>query len=113
MIQPILLTLGGVLTAISGVMGAWAVILGRRNEKRSATKDETQQAFDLQQLAMENVSKDNERLRKRQDDLHDQVNRLVGQLGEVTVNHRKCEDQLIELGERLRLTEAQIHELGG
>jgi len=124
MLQAVLVAAGGLLTALAAVLAAWALIQQRRNEKRqalelarisqqSATKDEIQQAFDLQQVAMENLAKDNEGLRKRQGELHDTVNRLVGQLGVMTVNHRGCEEQLDRIAERLRIAEARIHELGG
>lgn len=99
--------------AVAGALSAWAVVLQRRGEKRNATKEEVGQAFELQQLAMANVERDNERLRARQDDLHGQVNRLVGQLGEVTAQHRRCEESLDEMRGRLRAAETQIEELLG
>lgn len=111
--QTILIAAGGLLTAIASVMGSWALILARRNENRSATKDETQQAFDLQQISMANMERDNARLRERQGELHDTVNRVVEKLGEVTTMHIRCEEQLDEVLRRLRNAEARIHELGG
>lgn len=118
--QPILLALGGVLTAVASVLASWSFVLARRNERRgqeiaahSATKEETQQAFDLQQIAMANMATDNERLRERQGQLHDTVNRVVGKLGEVTAMHTRCEEQLDSVLSRLRDAEARIHELEG
>lgn len=111
--QPLLLAASGILTAIASVMASWALILARRNENRSATKDETQQAFDLQQIAMANIERDNHRLRERTDELHNTVNRVVGKLGEVTTQHARCEDQLDTVLTRLRQAEARIHELEG
>lgn len=104
---------GGLLTALAGAMASWALVLARRNERRSANKDETQQAFDLQQVAMGNIVADNERLRARQGELHDTVNRVVGKLGEMTTQHARCEEQLDAVIGRLRVAEARIHELGG
>lgn len=112
-VQPILLAVGGLFTAVASVLAAWAVVVARRNEKQNATKEEVGQAFELQQKSMENVERDNERLRKRQDELHNQVESLVGRLGETTTRHRRCEESLDEMFERLRLAEARIAELGG
>lgn len=111
--RDLLPAVGGILAAVASVMGSWALILARRNETRSFTKDETQQAFDLQQTAMGNLERDNERLRKRQDQLHDTVNRVVGKLGAMTTQHARCEEQLDTVLTRLRNAEARIHELGG
>lgn len=111
--QPILQATGPILTAVASVLAAWALILNRRNEKRSATKDETKQAFELQQVAMENILADNQRLRARHDELHDTVNTVVGKLGQVTSHHARCEQQLDDVISRLRNAEARIHELGG
>lgn len=112
-LQPVLITAGGVLTALASVMGAVALILARRNERTAATKEETQQAFDLQQKSMENVERDNERLRHRQDEMHETINRVLGQLAEVTTHHRRCEESLDEMHTRLRAAETRIAELGG
>jgi hypothetical protein len=124
MIQSILIAIGGLFTAVSAVMGSYALIQARRTERRSATKEETAQAFELQQKSMENVEKDNVRLRERSDQLHDQFADLALKIHDVEYKHRKCERSLEEqsarhqtemdnLFTRLRHAEAKISELGG
>lgn len=111
--QTWLTAIGAILTAIATVMGAFALVLSRRTEHKSATKEETQQAFDLQQVAMKNVLEDNIRLRARQDDLHKSMNSVLGKLGEMTAKHETCDRNLKATNDRLKIAEARILELGG
>lgn len=119
--------LGGVGTLIASVVGAFALIQKHRTDHRiaetegkKANSEETQQAFDLQDLAMQEVVASNSRLvaeiarvREKNDKYHDDINRILGTLGEVKARERRCQDDLNALGDRLRIAEARIAELGG
>lgn len=72
-----------------------------------------QSAQEVQTAALTRAEAEIEKLRKRNDDLHDTVNRVVGQLGETKVQHQQCQDDLRDIGNRLRIAEGRIAELGG
>lgn len=100
-------------TAVATILAAYATYQSRKVEQRSATQAETQQAFDMQDRMMKNVQDDNDRLRKRQDEMHKMMNEIQGRLLKMTQSHRHCEEQLSDHQRRLHEAEARIAELGG
>jgi hypothetical protein len=119
--------LGGAGTLIASVVGFLAYMGNRKNAQKQAAIDakkadtsETQQAFDLQDRAMQDLIASNKRLtnevgrvRDKNDEQHDTINRILGQLGETKAREQQCQRDLNALGDRLRLAEARIAELGG
>lgn len=126
--------LGGFGTALAAVVGVFAFLQKRRTDREQAaitakamTRDEVQQAFDLQERAMAELVASNQRLtaeitrvRDKNDDMHGSLNSALAELNIVKGEHRKCERDLNALGDELRSTvgrlhiaEARIAELGG
>lgn len=115
-----LITVGGFLGAVSSLMGAYAVIQSRRTEQRSATREETQQALDAQNVLLDRYEKRIEHLETRNNALHGQVNKALGQLAIAKETHKECEKNLkitkkehADLATRLHIAEQKIAELGG
>lgn len=92
---------GAVCTAVAALLAAYATYIGKKNEGQSANAIETAQAFELQQQSMANVKEDNDRLRARNDQMHDRLNQAIGSLNTMTINHQRCEQKLEEAGERI------------
>lgn len=102
---------GSVAAALAALLGAYATYLGKRNEGKSASREETAQAFALQQLAMENQERDNERLRQRAEVMHDKLNEAYGKIGILTTQHQQCLDREVRTAERVALLERQVSQL--
>lgn len=98
--------LGLLATAIGTVFGSWALIQAKRTDRKSATREEVQQAFDLQGEMLDRFQADNAGLR-------DRVNELIGSVHTLTDLHRQCEMDRLDTERRLHLAEARIAELGG
>lgn len=119
--------LGGTGTLLAAVVGALALLQSRRTEHKTATREEVQQAFDLQDKAMKEIEESNnrltleiERVRGRNDAMHESLNGAYAKMAELSAEHRQCRTDLATLGERLDTTqnalhiaEARIAELGG
>jgi chromosome segregation ATPase len=103
--------LGTVSLAVASLAGAYAAVQGRRTESRSANREEVEQAFEMQGKMLENYRSDNDRLREKQQEMHDTVNRTLGKLGAVTVLHQECERNLESLSARLSAAERRLAEL--
>jgi acetyl-CoA carboxylase carboxyltransferase component len=102
---------GSVTAALAALLGAYATYLGKRNEGKSANREETQQAFALQQLAMENQERDNEKLRARAETMHDKLNEAYGKIAVLATQHQQCLDREVRTAERVALLERQVAQL--
>jgi septal ring factor EnvC (AmiA/AmiB activator) len=93
-------TLLGALAALLSAGGTWyAVQASRRTEKRSATREETQQALDAQDKLLD-------RYEKRIEKLEDSVKTAVAEAAEAKSHNQSCE-------RRLALIEHMLVDLGG
>lgn len=131
-------TFGGIAVLISAVVGVFAFLQKRYDDKqraalekkankdraeleqKAATREEVQQAFDLQSVAMEQVKTANADLIKelarqsgKYEAMHDSLNSALARVAELKAEHTKCTTDLNAMGNRLRLAEARIAELGG
>lgn len=106
---------GAIFTGSATFIGAYAIYLQRKAANKSATKEEVQQAFDLQDVMLGHFKEDNEYLRGRVNELHTRVSTIAGELNIMTLNHQQCENNLLatrqQLGaavERLTIAEGQL-----
>lgn len=116
----VLTSIGLTATAIGTFVGSWALFQAKKTESKAATREEVNQAFEMQGTMLNRYKEDNDRLRGRNDQMHDTINRLVAQVAETKVKHEKCEKDTNAIADRLRIAEnhlrvaeARISELGG
>jgi hypothetical protein len=96
--------LGGTLTAIAAVLGAYAAIKARSTEARTATREETQQALDAQDRLLDRYEAKIIELERRVDRCEVVADRALAGRNEARLMHRECE-------RRLKIAEARIAEL--
>lgn len=99
---------GGVGAAIAAVPTA---LLAWLRLRRTATKDEMAQAFEAQDKVIDRVEKDNERLRGRNDGLHQQLNDLLTRVYAAEQHHRECEEARRHDERRIQALERRLAEL--
>lgn len=107
-------------SVLATILGAAAVVLARRNDTKGIALQEERQAFELQAEAMtlqsqqmDRVLAESDRVRARNEQMHESLNTALAKVAEITVKHERCERDLNALGNRLRIAEARITELGG
>lgn len=98
--------LGAVATAFGSFMGGWAALRARATEKKSASREETQQALDAQTALLDRYEKRIAYLEGQNEKLHAKVNDVLARNAMQSEAHKDCE-------RRLALAEARISELGG
>ncbi len=101
-----LTALGAVATSLATLAGGWAVLQARRTEKRSADRQETQQALDAQSSLLDRYEKRITHLEARNSDLHGRINDVLAKFAVVSEGEKACK-------QRLAIAEARISELGG
>lgn len=106
MASQVLTNLGLLATAAGSLVASWALIQAKRTERKSATRQEVQQAFDMQGEILDRYKEDNVVLR-------DRVSELIGSVHTLTDLHRQCEADRLDTERRLHIAEAKIAELGG
>jgi hypothetical protein len=112
--------LGSIGAFTAAIIGAAAYVQRNRIDGAVATREEVKQAFDLQDQAMHAMVEQSERdraeitrVRERNDAMHTQLNKVIGELAISTSHRQRCEVALVELEDRLHIAEARISELGG
>lgn len=107
--------LGSTGTFIAAIVGGMALLQNSRTGHKTATKEEVQQAFDMQDKAMQELEASNgrlaaeaERMRGKYETMHSQLNDAYGKMAELKVEHRRCQIDLNALGEELRTTKAEL-----
>ena len=112
--------LGSIGTLIAAVVAALALLQNRRTESKTATREEVQQAFELQDLAMKELEASNLRLiaeinrvRGKNDAQHDTLNTTFAKMAELKAEHNKCQRDLNALGRELRRTTGELREAQG
>ena len=91
--------LGGITALLSACATWYAVAASRRTEKRTATREETQQALDAQDKLLD-------RYEKRIEKLEDSVKSAVADAAMAKTHNASCEH-------RLALIEHMLVDLGG
>lgn len=107
--------LGSLGTFIAALVGGIALVQSRRTESKTATRDEIQQAFDMQDKAMLELETSNTRLateiarvRGKNDAMHETLNTTFAKMAELKAEHSKCTRDLNSLGTELRSTNAEL-----
>lgn len=92
--EPVVVILGGLATILSGIAGTYAVIMARRTEARSATREETQQALEAQSGLLDRYEKRIESLESKVQSLEKTADDALGRAMSAESAHRDCEQRL-------------------
>lgn len=96
---------------ISAILGGWAVLQSRKTESKTQTREEIQQALDIQSGLLTRYEGQRTILEQKVSTLESKVEDAIAARAQAEQNHRECEERADALEIRVRTAEAQIAQL--